>query len=353
MKVNRQKIYVVFFLCVLVFFFIACSVKYAAIEAERMESHLAAFSHEFPVEEYSKFRPFIETVLISAYGILPEKPLKRQLQHTTCTAHLFKHSEAAKIFAKDRSDPAFSSIQAELSALHSNRCSNVIIQSMSAGLPTFTIALLMLAPFHADYFENIRLGFKWNPEYRADALLKFMAVLRLSIITPSLIVFSKFLNGFEGKEFDFNLLSLKSFDFSDKSLWSLVDPQQIQTHAVVNLEAPRPVVDFSYNFETTLIAALKEIGSERDMYTLKIDWYPGRYVLSVGQSKKLHGKDGKWYHLRAAFLHLKNQKSLMLYDAKLGIWTLFTANGKVQSVPSQFAIRLLCLYGTELCYSTK
>ena len=340
------------FFCVLTLFFIACFSKHAAMEKERVQTHIASFLHEFPVEEYVKFRSFIEQVLIPAYGKLPMKPLKRSLHQTTCTKHLFKLSESSKLFAKDFSDSSFSSIQTELLALHTNRCSNVIVQSMTAGLPKLTIALLMLAPFNAEYFESVRFGFKWNPEFVPDDLIKFLAVLRLSIIAPSLIRFSKFINGLTGREFDFNVLSLPAFDFRGKSLHSLVDSEASKSHAVVHLEHPRPVTDLTYSFEKSLQAAVTAQGSNLDLYTLKVDWSPGRFVLGIAQSMKF-SKGGDWYHLRAALLSMKNETVLLLYDVKLRIWTLFKSNNKVQTVPSQFAVRMASQYGVELCYSSE
>jgi hypothetical protein len=350
---HHQTLYIGAFFSVLTIFFIVSFFKHSAMERERVQTHMASFLYEFPVEEYALFRPFIEETLVPLYGKLPTWSPKRRLQQSTCTTHLFKLSEASKTFAKDLSDSAFLSIQTELQALHSNRCSNVIIQSMSAGFPKLTIALLILAPFDAEYFENIRFGYKWNPKFKTDNLILFLSVMRLSIIAPSLMVISKFLTGQEGKEFDFNVLSLPYFNFPGQTLQSLVDPELSKSHAVVHLDTPRPVTDLKYNFDKNLLAAIKAQGPELDIYTLKVDWNPGRLVLGIGQAMKLHGKDGKWYHLRAALLKLKAEVALLLYNAKLRIWTIYKVNGRVQTVPLQFAIRFITKYGTEICYSSE
>lgn len=350
-KVNHQKLYVIAFSCVLAIFFISCSVKYSRMEAERVQTFLASYSNEFPSEQFFKFRPFIEQILIPAFQDDLNRPLKRQLRQTTCSSHLLDLLAHSKTFSKTCSDASFSLIQNDLVSLQRNLCSNVIIQSMSAGFPKLTIALLMLSPFSPEFFESVRAGFKWNREFRSDELIKFLSILRLSIVAPSLMRFSQFLYGHDGPEFNYNILSLDAINFEGLNLHSLVYPEYEKAPAIVELDPPRPVVDLSYNFEQSLYRAVAASGPEAEFYILKMNWFPGRYVLSIAHSMKLHGKDGKWYHLRGAFLQLDGDSALFLYDPKLRIWTLFKKNGKVQSVPSYFAVRFISMFATEMCYS--
>lgn len=356
MEASHKKRYVITFACVLLIFFIVCIVKHTRLESERTQMHKASVWLEFPVESYIKFRPFIEQVLIPRYeqdmAAATARSLKRTLKKTPCAAHLFSLLEHSKLFAKAKDDGSFSSIKEDLANLHTSHCTNSIVQSMSAGFPKFTIALLMLAPFGSEYFEEIRFGFKWNPEFLNDSLIKFLAALRLSIIAPVLLSFSKFVHHHDSSDFDHNVLSLPPLvTFDDQPLLSLVAPGWTDPYATVHLDPPKSVVNLTYDFERTLRHEISATGRIVSLYILKIKWHPGRYILALSQSMKLHGKSGKWYHLRGAYIMLDGETALLIYDSTVRIWTLYRRNGKVQTVPSYFAVRFIQRYATEVCYS--
>ena len=307
--------------------------------------------------EFSRVRAYIK-MLADHYGC-PSR--KRELN-----GDLKEYNESVMAYCNDKTDANYEGISRLIERIISTEYSDALKQLVLMDCDPLTLAIFLIAPIPSKNLIPAQSALLLHSRVKTEPLMKFLATLRQPNIFRSFFNIHSWMRAYDNDAAEFSRFG-NVFSYENtagitvaRRLKKLLPRLSTESEDIRNIlidypgvktfKAPKKFI-LTVTIENIINKTLGDIGS---LKLVIVETWPKSIKYFSQISEKLKRSDNSAFHLSVMIIE-KNPGSLriMIFDKSFQIWTMFTEDGRVLSMPRQMARLFYVLYGKYLIYSAQ